>query len=520
MKLKRSFPVVIVLSAFLASSANGSIFTMTPRLSVEYSYTDNASLSENNRDSDYVTTISPSVSTEFLQKHMGVELFYDYQHSIYQDNTENDSSRHNAGLTGWADLSKNTKMTLGGRFVRVEDPLREEDRILLPDEDPLLIRDSLVRRSREPYYTYNTSADLQHQFGENDYLYLDYLFSLREDKAADGNTYKRHSPGIGVTYWMTPQYGIDATVDYTKADFDNNGRTGTSGSDFFGDTEDFDDIDANMRLSRKITKHFNLFVSYNHIVRDFQGDSGVLTDIQRQNTESDYQVYSPSVGVFYEVDKDTSFSLGVGYFYQDRTDEEDESGIFANTSLTKNWKYKRGSFRLSGSSGIDRNDFGSQSRGFERYYSLISKLTHEFTRHLSGNLGAALRRNEFINNNNRNRNRNNNDTENRGIFNAGLNYRPKRWMIASTNYTHSILYSDDNRLRQSNNNVNDDGSDTIDDNSRFDIGLTLIPKAWLFINMKYSHSRLNSDLAEEDNEENRASISITLVPERPYRYIY
>ncbi|MFH0725204.1 MAG: outer membrane beta-barrel protein [Pseudomonadota bacterium] len=523
MKLKKSFPVAIAVSVVLASFAYGSVLTVTPRLSVEESYTDNSSLSENNTESDYVTTISPSVNMDFMQKHMGVDFFYDYQHQIYGDKTENNSSRHSAGLTGWAELSKRTKLTLGERFLRVEDPLREEDRILLPDEDPYLMRDSLVRRSRDPYYTYNSSAGLAHQFGENDYLNLNYLFSVREDKAADGNSSKRHTPGVGVTYWVTPQYGIDASFDYTRARFDNNGKirtTNLNNSDAFDD-EDFDDMDSNLKVSRKITKHFDIYIAYNHVVRDFKNDGQVLSDVLGRNQNSDYQIHSPSTGISYEIDKDTSFSLGVGYFFQNLKDEEDDpSGLFVDSSLTRNWRFQRGSFRLSGSSGMDRNDFGYQSRGFERFYDLAGKLTYELTRHLSGNLGTGLRRNEFINDK-RNETDNNDEIENRVIFNAGLNYRPKRWMTASTNYTHSLLYSDDNNnLRDSTPDTNDQGNGTVDDHSRFNIGVTFTPKEWLFINMNYSHSRLNSDLSEEDNEENRASISITLVPERPYRHVY
>jgi hypothetical protein len=526
MKLPRSFPAAIAVSVLLVSMAHGSVLTFTPKLSLETSYTDNASLTENDTASDFVTTISPSATMELTQQHMGIGLFYDFQHEIYWDNTENNSSRHSAGLTGWADLSKRTHLTLGQRFLRVEDPLREEDRFLFPDEDPYLIRDSLVRRSRDPYYTYNSSAGLSHQFGENDLLNLNYLFSVREDKASDGNSYKRHTPGIGVTYWMTPQYGIDTSVAYTHARFDDNGNTDiadTNNSDAVED-EDFDDVDTNLKLNRKITKHFTIYVAYNHVVRDFTEDGRRVEDAQPtgQNTESDYRIYAPSTGISYEIDKDTSLSLGVGYFFQDIEEEANESGIFADTSLTRNWKYRWGAFRLSGSSGIDRNDFGSENRGFERFYDLMGMLTYNFTRHLTGNLGTGLHRNEFINDNaNENSQTNqNNEPENRVLFTSGLNYKPKRWITVSSHYTHSLLFSEGNDSGDSTTNTNDGGSDTMDDNSRFDIGVTLIPKEWLFINMSYSHSRLNSDLAEEDNAENRASISITVVPERPYRHVY
>jgi hypothetical protein len=182
--------------------------------------------------------------------------------------------------------------------------------------------------------------------------------------------------------------------------------------------------------------------------------------------------------------------------------------------LTKNWKIERGTFNLSGHSGIDRNESGYQNRGFERYYDLAGRLSYQFTRRLSGNFGAALRRNEFINDQN-------GETENRAIFNAGLNYKPKRWMSVFSNYSHSFLISSDkSSLVDSNGNTLGNGSGTVDNYWNFDAGATFIPRPWLFVTLKYSHMNLTSDLASENSEENRASLTVTLVPEHPYRKVF
>lgn len=483
MKLRYIILALVVSFGLTASPSFGSVLTIEPRLSVSSDYTDNASLEDDNTESDFTTTISPSVTAAFEQKHLGFDFFYDYEHEFYDDETQNDSSRHNAGLEGWAEISKHTRITLGQRFQRVEDPLREEDRILLPDEDPYLNRDTTVRRSRETYYTFNSYIDMAHQFGEKDNIAFSYAYSLREDADEDGNSNTEHTPGVAMTYWFTPQIGIDTNFNYTRGEYDQD--------------DDFDDLQGNLRLNRKITKHFDVYVSYGHTWRDFEGDG--------LDVESDYETYSPAVGFSYKVDKNTSLSLGVGYFYQDKEDDEDEDGPYADVLLTKNWTFPRGGFNLSGSSGIDRNESGAENRGFERYYGLIGRLTYGFTRHLNSIFGVSYRRNEFLNTDN-------DQIDDRFIFNAGLNYQPKRWMTLFTNYTHSLLYEDTKDP--------EDISGLEDEDRNFDVGITVSPKRWVSISLRYEYSRLDTELADEDNEENRVSLTVSLVPVRPYRHVY
>ena len=488
---KHLLPIFAIVILIFASGANASLLTISPKISLGTDYTDNASLDENNGESDIVYTLAPSVDMDYSRKHLELNLYYHYEHEIYGDETDNNSSRHDAGLSAFADLSKHTKLNLQQRFRRIEDPLREQDLVVLPEDDPFLPDDTTVRRSRETYYTLHNYAGLTHQFGEKDFLTFSYSYSLREDYDEEGpadniergNDNKMHNPGIGLTYWFTPLYGIDTRFDYTKGEFDND--------------DDYDDLAGSLTLNRKITRHLNTYLSYSYIWRDYKDDG--------LDTESDYDIHSSSIGISYQVDKNTSISAGVGYFHQNREDEENENGLFGDIDVTKNWTFPRGNFNLAAMSGIDRNETGYENKGFERYYGIMGRLSYGFTKHFNGTLGLSYRRNESLNTEN-------DQTDDRFIVNAGLSYQPIRRMTIFSNYSQSFLFEDSNE---------DDDDSGLDDNNRhFDMGVRYEAKRWMFITMKYIHRRLDTDISDEGNDENRASLMVTFVPVRPYRKVY
>jgi hypothetical protein len=488
MMRSRTWIFVTTLSVcwFISSMAFGSILEISPKVSVSEAYTDNASLLRNNTKSDFVTTVSPSINVDYLHKHAGLKLFYDYQHKFYRSETQNNSSRHDAGISAWADLSKYTHVTLGQRFQRVEDTLREQTAILLPSEDPYLSRDTTLTRTRQTYYTFSSNAGLSHQFGENDVISFNYLYSLREDAATNGNSNHRHEPGVTLNYWFTPQFGINTFIKYTRGQFDN---------------YNFDDYQGSVKLIRKITRHFNSYIAYRHVWRDYHGQV-------TSGTQTDYQLYEPSLGVSYQLEKNTSISVGAGYFYQEFKDGNNKSGPFADISLTQKWTFSRGSVNLAGMSGLDRNEFGAENRGFERYYGIIGKLDYELTRHLSSSFGISLRRNDYINDTN-------DRTDNRIVFHAGLDYRLTRWMTVFTKGSYSYLHED---TTANSTTVTANGAQ--DKDTSVSAGISFRPERWVMISLSYTYHRLDTDLSNNSYNENRAALSVTLFPVRPYRKVY
>jgi len=175
--------------------------------------------------------------------------------------------------------------------------------------------------------------------------------------------------------------------------------------------------------------------------------------------DGDYQVHAPSAGVSVALAPDSRFELGLGYFYQDFKDSEfdSEDGYFVNGDIYKLWNYQRWSARLLGQAGLDRNDFGNERLGFERFAGITGNATYYFTRYISGNVNGSYRYSDYINVDRK---------DNRFSAGAGLNWLPTRWMALSLDYTF-------NKYDSTNN---------------------------------------------EDYEENRVWLKLTLQPDRPWRW--
>ena len=423
---------------FFASNVYAAVVTFVPRLSVSEEYTDNRDLDAEDEVEEISTIISPGFDQSFTGKSAGLDMSYTAGYVIYHKEDSDDVWRHDGALSFHADLSKHTRLSVRDALLRTDEPLNR-DLFDLRDEESPLPEDTAIRRGRYEYFTNAVSVNLEHQFGEKDFINLSYLHSLREElDVDDGNDNRQHSPAIGVSYWFTPQYGLDASAAYTRGIFDN--------------SDDYDDWRGSLSLHHKITKHLNTYLSYDHTIRRIDGDN-----------ESDYETYAPSAGISYAVGKDISLSLGGGYFIKNsESGEGDENSFFVDGSINKSWSFPRGSAVLTGSAGLDRNDFGTRNLGYERYYDIAAIANYGLTRNLYTNAAVGYRRNEYI--------------------------------------------------------------ETVDDqkNNEFQIsgGLTYTPLRWLFISATYAHNRVQSNIDAEEYDENRITFSISLVPPRGYRHVY
>lgn len=466
MKKKPCLSFLVAFIFVFASSAAAAVITFTPRITVSEEYTDNVNLTDSNssrnsgasrnssKEEDYITTISPGFSVEALQKHSGVNLHYTPTYAMYKENTKNDTWRHNAGLAFWSDLSKRTHLTIRDNFRRTEESSPTDVFGTPLPEDSILDPDTTTRRGRTPYSTNAASAGLRHQFGEKDSVSCGYLYSFRTDDAPDGNDNERHAPHAALSYWFTPQYGLDTRISYTRGEFDR--------------SEDFDDWTGSLKLSRLISKQLSVFTAYRHTIREFKG--GGLAERE----EPDYKIYEPSVGFTYQFTEDMWVTLGGGYFHQDIDNREEETGYLLNADINKTWVFRRGSIRLAGSAGLDRNEFGTENIGVERFYGLSCSASYALTKRLSSSLNSSYRRNE------------------------SLNDRP--------------LPIEDNRNRFDNR-----GQTT--DNVRAGVGLSYTITPWLYLRTNYSHNLFRSDREGNDYDENIVTVSVTAVPERPFRYL-
>ena len=217
---------------------------------------------------------------------------------------------------------------------------------------------------------------------------------------------------------------------------------------------DFNNYSGRLRLNQRVSQRFGLYGQYYQIYRDYD-DSRI-----RPEVDPDYMVYAPSAGLFYQFDPQTTASFGLGWFYQQIQNGEDEQGPYLAADVNRLWSYGRSTLRTRASSGIDSTDFSSDARGFERYGQIELIGRHDFTREFFGDASLRYRYSDYINSDD-------DVVDHRYTAEAGLGYRVTRWMT---------------------------------------------------LRLAYQFNKLDSENTTDDYEQHRVYATVTLQPEQPWRW--
>jgi hypothetical protein len=326
---------------------------------------------------------------------------------MYDDYDEFDHWRHKARFTGWAELSKTTRIDVRDSFHYTENPNIEEDIAKVRAEEPDEIIDTTYRKTREPWYRNTVTVDLTHQFGEYDSLNLGYRHYFLENDDPSYEDKERHNPYLGLTYWFTYQWGFGIQGSYTKGLYD--------------DSDDFDQIDASARLVRRFSRLLNGFVQFGYGTIDYDGNS------------EDADAYIVSAGCEYNILEDISLSFDVGYAWLDRDESDDESTMGGNVALTKT--FKKGVLYLTGSGGYKGPNYGAETLGISEFYEIGSSIRYQLTKYLSGNAFGSYRYDDYL--------EQTPDREDKTTkAGLGLQLRVLKWMSLGLNYEYRTVDSD------------------------------------------------------------------------------
>ena len=363
--------LVIVLFAVKPLPAAYRI-TLQPSISVSEEYTNNFDLTEEDKESEWITTISPSLALNVLGKTEGLNLNYTPGFSLYAKNEEDSTIRHSASLGAWKQLSKHLRLSIDNSYTRTEEPYETVTIPLSPEEvQGLEPEDYTIRRDRDPHSSYNGRLNLDYQFGKKDNLGFSYRFRRTWDENPGIEDSIEHSPEANLSYWLTPHWGTEYSVGYTRGEFTE-------------DTDTFDEWTLGYKLIHNFNRFWDGFFEYKHTFMNYQGET------------EDYQVFDPSLGINWRFAKDGSLSLSLGYYVQDKEDSDNESNLSVSGDLSKGFDIsRRTSFRITGGSGYEQSYFGAENLGFTVYYEGQGRLTHALTKHLNSDLSVSYRRNEY-----------------------------------------------------------------------------------------------------------------------------
>jgi hypothetical protein len=428
----------IVLGGIAAASVHAAQLTFTPRISLTEAYNDNIDLDRRNKMDDWITTVSPGATLEWLGQAAGLRLSYDPAYSFYADHDEYNSWSHRAGGSVWYDYSRSTRFSISNYFTYTKDPLSGDvnqgsspgtttvggggggafSGVTPGPSGPILIQGNDRARNRDRFYSNYASGRADHQFGPENRVYtqMAYLLSKYDDPAeSDGQSF---TPSAGLSYWFSTWNGVDVDASYTRGLYEGS------------DESNFDNYDGRVRFNHRISRVTGVYGEYHQIYRKWDDPSDTYTD--GGSLQQDYLVYAPSVGVFHEFDPTLKASLGVGYFYQQVKNDTDQSGPFLQSDINKFWDFQRWSVRLRSASGIDSQDFSGDQQGFERYVLAEAAGRYNFTRDFFGDLALRARYSDFLNSED-------NEKDLRYTLDAGLGYALARWATVRVGYTFNKL---------------------------------------------------------------------------------
>ena len=460
MKKIKLMPILILTLIFIltASPSLAAKYTFEPILDINSYYTDNVFQESQDEQDDIVTSVGLRLAAGVELKAAGIGVYFNPRYQFYNDFDENNQWLYDAGLDGFVDITKNTRLSIYDNFSKRNDQLSFEQIDAVRSGEPGATLDPTVRQGLNDYWTNTAGIRLDYQFGTKDEAFAEYQNkALRNDLSEIYQDSDGHRAEIGVTYFLTPKWGIGLTGTYARGLFDQS-------DDFIGiPTDDFNAYAGTLRLIRQINPRTNGYIEYgySHLTYDNGplistpgGGSGVLV------LNQDFDVHNPLVGVEYAIEEDITMNLSGGWFFRVNDITDNDDGPYVNFLLRK--ALKRGGARLEAGAGYDLSYFTAENLGFTRFYRLGVTADYELFRRFYGDVFGAWRRSEYL----------------------------------------------------------DDIPEREDDRFLAGGGFTWQPLRWAAIRLGYQFAKNSSTIESNEYTENRLFIDLTFAPELPYRALF
>ena len=378
--------VVLILFCCAASVASAVKTQFHPVLYVSGDYTDNKDQTSVDKNESYHTRYGSTLLVRFVEKNAGLDLVYNPEYIDREsDDEDGDSLDHNASLKANLQASPRVAMDLSLNYDGHKDDVDNESWAHTGEfnttmaftrktrgEMSMDYLNAFERRRSTGQYQEHTDhgggAILIHQFGtlnqlslSLDYRGVDYEPPVQED-------YDSWAPGIYLTYWINPCWGVDVSANYEKMDYDILDYELNSATGVF-------------RFVNCISPHFKFYSQYKHIYTDRNGD-----------TENNYL---PSLGIDWDVTEDTGISLGVGYLYQE-WDDNSHGRFFLDADVFKRIDFSRhANVILTAATTIDPSSDDGVDLGFLVQYQGGFLLSWDIMETLSADFRGAYTRDEF-----------------------------------------------------------------------------------------------------------------------------
>lgn len=417
---------IFTLGLLFPSPALSLVKEISPVLSVTQEYTDNYDQTETDKQEEWYTTYEAGFIASARKKTWRTFFSYTPQYKDYKEHDENDTIEHNVSLYGDMDMTRHANIDYNFVYDDYEDGNESESSestahvggaFQLDKYKSLIVSQTYSRmynRTRrtgefEEHDTNESSLNYTHQFGKRNSwgAGFTYAFDEYDDPSADDN--ESYSPDLFFSYWFNVRYGFDMNASYEKMEFE---QTGNEEDTWTGD----------IRFIRKFTRHFQTYLKYAHSYSE--------DDIEK------HTVYNPSVGFDWNVSETSSISAGAGVLFNEYEEQEDSEDLFLDVDIFKQFNFSpRGDFYLTASSGYEENRDEAESLGFTIYYQAGANLVYALTKRSDLDVSLAYTRDEYDE-------ELSDRVDNTYDLNAGINWRPLRWMTVSMTYSYTRFDTD------------------------------------------------------------------------------
>lgn len=374
---------------FLLSASHARFVTqITPTLTITEEYSDNFLKTADNEQEEYITRYRLGFSAAFLGKKSKIYLGYHPEYSDYDNYDLRDAFEHNLSLSALLNPTKFTNLKASAAYTSNDEENTGEtweNSASLSGDSQLTkntsfsfsqsYKQSFEEEMRTGTYSEHevnkSNVSINNKFGENDTIGFKFSYEFDDYKNSNADEYTLYKPSGNLTYWFNSLNGIDSSISYENKDLENS-------------TDDLETYSGSIRYLRKISRHFDIYVKYNHTYTD--RESGKHT------------IYHPSIGFDWEVTKDSGISLGAGVLFDEWEDStnSDSEDLFFDINAYKVFNFnERSSLSLTGASGYSDSGEEASSLGYTIFYKGGLKLSYLLHKRLSSNLFASYKIDDF-----------------------------------------------------------------------------------------------------------------------------
>ncbi|QTA79095.1 Putative beta-barrel porin type 2 domain-containing protein [Desulfonema limicola] len=177
-------------------------------MTINSEYTDNIFLSDNNKQNDIITTISPGINLEAKTRNNNIEFLYELGYSHYKILSNNNSLRHNSVLSSNLGISRHTKLQFNNTFKITEDPgLESINNQDIPQDDvsqEYSVEKETGRHSLESYLTNSSVFNFSHQLNRTDFIEIQYSYDILKNEDPEIRNREQHKPSFNLIYCPVP----------------------------------------------------------------------------------------------------------------------------------------------------------------------------------------------------------------------------------------------------------------------------------------------------------------------------